>query len=135
MFEGFDFSALDDPGFKEDAVREEIIAPMLRRLGFAPTGERRVQRSQNLVHPYVMIGTRKHKVNIIPDYTFWLGTPPLLILDAKAPSESILQSEHFEQAYSYATHPEVRAAHFALCNGRRLVVYDVARFEPVIALA
>jgi hypothetical protein len=135
VFEDFDFGVLDDPTFKEDAVREEIIAPMLRRLGFAPSGEKRVQRSQNLVHPYVMIGTKKHKVNIVPDYTFWLGMKPLLILDAKAPSESIEKSEHAEQAYSYAIHPEVRAAHYALCNGRRLLVYDVAKFEPVLDVA
>lgn len=35
MFEEFDFSLLDDPEFKEDAVREEIVAPILNRLGFA----------------------------------------------------------------------------------------------------
>jgi len=43
-----------------------------------------------------------------------------------------VKSEDAAQAYSYAIHPEVRAAHFALCNGRRLVVYDVAKFEPVL---
>jgi hypothetical protein len=29
VFEGFDFGVIDDPGFKEDAVREEIIAPIV----------------------------------------------------------------------------------------------------------
>lgn len=29
----FDFSCLDDPAFREDAVREEMIAPILRALG------------------------------------------------------------------------------------------------------
>ena len=45
MFAGFDFSALDDPTFKEDAVREEIIAPLLRRAGYRPAGVLRVQRT------------------------------------------------------------------------------------------
>lgn len=29
---GFDFTVLEDPEFKEDAVREEIVAPLLRAL-------------------------------------------------------------------------------------------------------
>lgn len=59
-FEEFDQSVLQSPDFKEDAVREEIIAPMLRRLGYAVSGATRVQRSQTLLHPFVRIGTRKH---------------------------------------------------------------------------
>lgn len=135
LFEAFDLDALEDPGFKEDAVREEIIAPILKRLGYTPTGQTRVQRSQSLVHPFVRIGTRKHPVNIIPDYTLWHGDKALLVLDAKAPSESVVQSAHTEQAYSYAIHPEVRAPNYALCNGRRLVVYDLTHFDPVLDVA
>ncbi len=85
MFEAFDFGALDDPGFKEDAVREEIVAPILKRLGYTPTGQVRVQRSQNLVHPFVKIGTRKHPVNIIPDYTLGTRTRPCLRWTPKGP--------------------------------------------------
>jgi predicted RNA-binding Zn-ribbon protein involved in translation (DUF1610 family) len=66
MFTDFDFSALDDPTFKEDAVREEIFAPILRRAGYTPTGSMRVQRSKPLTHPFVMIGSKKHPVSVIP---------------------------------------------------------------------
>ena len=30
----FDFSLLDNKDFKEDSVREDIIAPLLKELGF-----------------------------------------------------------------------------------------------------
>jgi len=66
MFDGFDFKVLDDPAFKEDAVREEIIAPILRRLGYQPSGRARIQRSKTLTHPFVRIGVRRHPVNIVP---------------------------------------------------------------------
>jgi hypothetical protein len=89
VFEDFEFRVLENPEFKEDAVREEIVAPIIKRLGYPPSGEVRVQRSKNLVHPFVRIGTRKHQVNIIPDYTLWHGEKALLVLDAKAPGESI----------------------------------------------
>jgi len=57
---------------------------------------------------------------------------PILIIDAKMPSEEIIRSPHVEQAYSYAIHPEVRCDHYALCNGRMLVLFAVREFEPVL---
>lgn len=135
MFEGFDFKILEDPSFKEDAVREELIAPLLRRLGYAPTGRLRVVRSKTLVHPFVMIGCKKHRVNIVPDYTLILDEKPLLVLDAKAPTEPIIKSHHVEQVFSYAIHPDIRCSTYGLCNGRQLVLYDVQRFEPIFQIA
>lgn len=135
MFEDFDFSVLDDPSFKEDAVREEIIAPILKRLGYQPSGRYRVERSKNLVHPFVHIGTRRHRVNIIPDYTLWCDDKALLVLDAKSPGEDIRRSHHVEQAYSYAIHPEVRCEHYALCNGRQLILFHINEFEPLLVFS
>ena len=135
MFSDFDFSVLDSPTFKEDAVREEIIAPIVRRLGYAPSGSIRVQRSKTLIHPYVMIGSKRHPVNIVPDYTLYADDKALAVLEAKGPQERIIQSDHVEQAYSYAIHPEVRADHYALCNGRDLVVYNTRQFAPILQVA
>jgi hypothetical protein len=134
MFEGFDFSVLNDTGFKEDSVREEIVAPILWRLGYQPSGRARVQRSKALSHPFVRIGVRKHPVNIIPDYTLLYDDKTILVIDAKRPSEEILRSHHVEQAYSYAIHPEVRCEHYALCNGKMLVLFAVREFEPLLVL-
>lgn len=59
LYDDFDFSVLDSSEFKEDAVREDLIAPLLRRLGYLANGLNRVQRSKTLVHPFVMIGPKK----------------------------------------------------------------------------
>jgi hypothetical protein len=131
MFPDFDYSALDDPTFKEDAVREEIIAPILRRAGYKPTGALRVQRSKPLTHPFVMIGSKKHPVTIVPDYTLFHEDRPLMILDGKRPTEDIIRSIHVEQAYSYAIHPEIRCRVFGLCNGRQLSLFHTERSEPL----
>jgi hypothetical protein len=131
----FDFSALDDPTFKEDAVREEIIAPILRCAGYRPTGPLRVQRSQPLKHPFVMIGSKKHPVSIVPDYTLFHEDRALMILDAKNPSEEIVNSIHVEQAYSYAIHPEVRCEIYGLCNGRHLTFFHTSRSQPLFVIA
>lgn len=105
MFKNFNFSILNDPEFKEDSVREEIILPILQALGYSATGKYRIIRSKTLDHPYVMIGCKKRKTSIIPDYLFKLDDRYGFVLDAKAPSETIYKSRNVEQVYSYAIHP------------------------------
>jgi hypothetical protein len=68
IFCNFDFSLLDSPEFKEDSVREEIILPILKHLGYNASGKNKIIRSKTLVHPCVYIGTHKHEISIIPDY-------------------------------------------------------------------
>lgn len=126
----FDFSCLDDPAFREDAVREELIAPLFRALGFRAAGKHKIERSKNLKTPFVMVGSTKRPFRIIPDYTLLIDNKPVLVLDAKAPSESVSKREHIWQAYSYAVHPEVRCDHYGICNGRRLVLYAMDTWAP-----
>jgi hypothetical protein len=135
MFENFDPRIFTDRDFKEDSVREVIIVPMLSRLGYFPTGRQTVVRSKNLIQPFIYVGTRRHVVNIIPDYTLYFDGRPIAVLDAKSPTESVDSPANVQQAYSYAIHPEVRANHFALCNGRWLVVYNINSTTPLINIA
>ncbi|HUP58892.1 MAG TPA: hypothetical protein VNA69_00585 [Thermoanaerobaculia bacterium] len=135
MFTNFEPRLFDDPDFKEDAVREVIIAPMLSRLGYHPVGPDRVLRSKHLMHPYIYIGTRKHPVTIIPDYTLLHDDRPILILDAKSPHENVLSEANVQQAYSYTIHPEIRCGHFALCNGRVLAFFSVDAAKPLLLLS
>lgn len=76
IFGNFDFSCLSDYEFKEDAVREDIIAPLLRSIGYSATGKNKMIRSRSLTHPYVMFGSQKRKVNIIPDYLLQVDGKP-----------------------------------------------------------
>ena len=119
MFETFDFKVLDDPSFKEDGVREELIAPF-SSAAWLSTDRQIVVPSKPLVHPFVMIGSKRYPIHIIPDYTLLVDNQPLLVLDAKAPGEPVVNSQHVEQVFSYAIHPEVRCKWSGLCNGREL---------------
>ncbi len=133
IFENFDFYALEDPEFKEDSVREELVLPIIKALGYQVSGDSRVVRSRSLVHPYVALGSQKRKVSIVPDYLFLSDGKPYWVLDAKSPSEEITKSKHVEQAYSYAIHPEVRAELYALCNGKEFTLYSVKHFDPILS--
>lgn len=132
MFSEFDFDVLNDPEFQEDAVREEIILPIIKNLGYQISGDNRVIRSRSLINPLVAIGSKQRKVSIIPDYLFLADDKPFWVLDAKSPGEQITRSKHVEQAYSYAIHPEVRAQYYALCNDESFILYQVSKFEPIL---
>jgi len=132
MYETFDFSVLNNPEFKEDSVREELIQPLIKSLGYTVSGGARIIRSRSLVHPFVSIGSVRHKISIIPDYVFEIEGKVHWILETKSPSEAILKSKHLEQAYSYCIHPEIRSNFYALCNGRQFVLYDVRKSDPVL---
>ena len=134
MFPNFDPKLFDDPSFKEDSVREVVIAPMLARLGYHPSGKSRVARSKALVHPFIFIGTTKRPVTIIPDYTLLHDEKPIFILDAKAPTEDVMKPANVQQAYSYAIHPEIRSDNFGLCNGRELVVFSTSASAPLLRI-
>lgn len=131
LFSNFDFNILDDPDFKEDSVREEIIAPLLKELGYSASGKNKIIRSKALKHPYVYIGTKKHTIHIIPDYLMRVGEDDSWVLDAKAPHENILDGKNVEQAFSYAIHPDVRSNLYALCNGRAISVFQTNKLNPI----
>lgn len=135
ILKDFHLPLLDDSGFKEDSVREEIIAPILRQLGYAASGPQTIQRSKSLIHPFVYIGTKAHQVHIIPDYTLCVDGKPCWILDAKAPTEDIRKGKHREQVYSYAMHKDIRVPLYALCNGRRFIIYHVSEEHPLVDIS
>ncbi|RRJ90754.1 type I restriction enzyme HsdR N-terminal domain-containing protein [Flavobacterium macacae] len=132
ILENFDFDLLNHPDFKEDSVREEIILPIIKNLGYSASQPNQIIRSRNLTHPYVSIGSQRKKIYIIPDYIFEINGKPGWILDAKSPSESTINSIHVEQAYSYAIHSEVRVNYFALCNGIYFTLYSISKSEPLL---
>lgn len=130
--EGFDWSVLDSSEFQEDAVREEIISPLLWMLGYKATPPNKIVRSKRLEHPFVALGTTQHRISLVPDYLMYAEDRPAWILDAKSPKESVSDPLHEGQAYSYVCHRDVRADWYAVCNGREFAAFHVAdmRREP-----
>ncbi len=130
--EGFNFEVLDDLDFKEDSVREEIIVPIVKAVGYGPSKPFKTIRSKALEHPFVSVGSSRKKITCIPDYLFEVNDRYSWILEAKGPNENILDGKHVEQAYSYAIHSEIRVPLFALCNGREFVLFHISKSEPVL---
>ncbi len=132
--ENIDFNLLQSEDIKEDTIREEIIAPILKALGYSAFSENKIIRSKNLEHPYVQFGTTSKKVYIIPDYILQVQNKNAFIIDAKNPRENILTGINPEQAYSYAIHREVKVSKYVLCNGIDIVIFDVNELEPILKM-
>ena len=125
----FDFSLLSGRDFRENSVREEIVVPLLRGLGYSASPPHTIIRSRPLPHPYVYIGTSAKHITIIPDYILQRDSRNAWVLDAKAPLEIVDTGKSVEQAYSYAIHKDVRVPLYALCNGHRLVVFHISQWR------
>lgn len=130
IFQYLDFQSIkNNPDFKEDSVREVIILPLLKALGYT---EKNIIRSKSLEHPFLKVGSKKRKINLIPDYLLKIENNYGWVLDAKAPNENIKNGDHVEQVYSYAYHPEVRSNYFALCNGLEFSLFKTSATDTPI---
>lgn len=132
IFSDFDFSSLDSMEFKEDSVREDLIMPMLKELGYSSQSENKIIRSKSVSHPFVQTGSGKHQLTSIPDYLFEVGGKYAWVLDAKAPNEDIKTGKNVEQTYFYAIHPEIRVDYYALCNGREFILFHISQSSAVL---
>lgn len=122
LFERINFSNLN-----EADVREEIIAPLIRKLGYRSGTRNNIIREQSLRYPKIFIGHKNQKkdpiLRGIADYILEVETSIRWVIEAKAP-DAVIDNDVIEQAYTYANHPEVRAVYFSICNGRELIVYQ-----------
>jgi 16S rRNA G966 N2-methylase RsmD len=130
LFGQVDFKKIaNDPDFKEDSVREVIILPIIKELGYT---QENIVRSKTLQHPFLKIGSKKRPINLVPDYALKVENNFAWVLDAKAPNQKIINDDNVEQVYSYATHPEIRSNYFTLCNGLEFSVYRTADTDKPI---
>ena len=124
IFPAFDFEAMN-----ESDVREEIIAPLLRELGYRSGTVNNIIREQHLVYPRSQLGRQKAKDPLLrgkADYICVAGGKVRWVIEAKPPSEK-LNEQTEAQAHSYAVHPEIRAVLFVATNGREFKVYQSNR--------
>lgn len=113
----------------EATVREEVLAPFLRQLGYKTGTDADIHREVNLVYPKIYLGTKSNKDPFIrgrADYIIEVKDHARWVLEAKA-SDHVIDNESAEQAYTYAIHGEVRAVYFVISNGKRLVVYNTSQ--------
>ncbi|WGE91951.1 type I restriction enzyme HsdR N-terminal domain-containing protein [Actinobacillus genomosp. 1] len=111
---------LDISGFSEADVREEIINPILRILGYKKGQYSSLDREKHLR----FFNDEKFKNKFI-DYSATLWKESFWIVEAKKPlNQDNFSFEHFQQALIYAIHPEINASIIVLCDGNIFSVFD-----------
>lgn len=129
----FDFSLLDDKDFKEDSVREDIIVPLLKELGFESKKSKNgltLKRSVALKSDTIIGSNKpiKSKELIIPDYVLYIDGEPQCVLDAKAPTVNIsIRSNAERQVFYYAINKEIKAPFYAICNGKYFLIFNTSK--------
>ncbi|RDU72411.1 hypothetical protein CQA66_04945 [Helicobacter aurati] len=126
-----DFSLLHNENFKEDSVREYIIMPLLKELGFLPKNEQNPSKFEIVLSQTqkvdFKVGSNKNiQANLTPDYAIYIDSKIHCILDAKAPKVNIEKgSEAEKQVLSYVLY--FQSPFYALCNGYKFLFFETAR--------
>jgi hypothetical protein len=134
------FDALNFDNFNEADVREEVLAPLIRFLGYKSGTEHNVIREQSLRYPQISMGRKDEKkdppLRGKADYILTADNKVQWVIEAKSASVPIGIDE-IEQAYTYANHPEIRGVFFALCNGHLLKIFQTnlgPTAEPILTI-
>jgi hypothetical protein len=124
-----DFPMRDFTTLNEADIREEIIAPLLKYLGYRSGTDNNVIREQTLHYPHAFLGRKKPNdppVRGRADYICEAQKKIRWVIEAKPPNADISADDN-EQAYTYANHPEIRAVYFCLTNGKSFQVFQTNR--------
>ncbi|MDR0485417.1 MAG: type I restriction enzyme HsdR N-terminal domain-containing protein, partial [Elusimicrobiota bacterium] len=127
LFNGLNFKTiLSNADFTEESVRAVIVDPLLKELGY---GQSDIVRNKNL---QLKVGSAQKTISLMPDYLLKAGEYFSFVLDAKSPSQNILDEGNINQAFSYAVHPQVNSKYFALCNGIDFALFRTSDIKTPI---
>ena len=108
-------------------VREDLVAPLLKQLGYARNTKHNLLREMPLRYPQSSIGRKKKSDPPLlgfADYVLEADGKVRWTVETKPPEP--IKTDDIEQAFSYARHPEVNGQYFVLCNGIEFVIYQTA---------
>lgn len=120
MFGSFNLDRMN-----ETDVRENIVAPLLRELGYRHSTSADIITEQILRYPKAFLGRKKsHDPDLRgkADYILEVDRRLRWVIEVKGPGET-LGPDELDQAYSYAAHPEIKALFFVVTNGRQFLIY------------
>lgn len=113
----------------ETDVREDIISPLIHKLGYRKGSEFDIIREQPLRYSKEFLGRKKKTDPDLrgkADYICDVKNNIRWVIEAKSPDVEI-GIDDIEQAYSYAIHSEVRAIYYCLCNGRTFSFFQTMK--------
>jgi len=120
VFGDFNFERMN-----ETDVRENIIVPLLRELGYRRDSDNDIITEQSLRYPKAFLGRKKStdpKLRGKADYILEVDRRLRWVIEVKAPTIEIDDDDR-DQAWTYAAHPEVKSIFYMVTNGRVFELY------------
>lgn len=121
--------SLEVGDYTEADVREEIISPLLRVLGYEKQSNFSIDREKGLQ----LLGRKN-----FPDYSLTLWSENFWLIEAKKPGrvKNHFGAEDIRQVVGYAVHPAINAALAVMCDGRNITIFDRedSLLEPIITV-
>ena len=107
----------DATNYSEADVREEMISPLLKILGYDKQSYFSIERTK----PIQLLGRKNYL-----DYNLTLWSANFWLIEAKKPKGvgKKFGVSAIRQAVGYAVHPEINAALIVLCDGQKIAVFD-----------
>lgn len=111
-------------------VREEIVRPFLHALGYKRGTANDIRTEVKLTYERRVLGRRKpktdHPMEGRADYICHVVSYARWTVEAKASTHQLSDLD-WEQAHSYACHPDIAASLFLVTNGRQFRLYSIDR--------
>lgn len=120
MFDAYDFGRMN-----ETDVREAIVFPVIRQLGYRHSSANDIITELSLRYPKQFVGRKKKSDPDLrgkADYILEVDRRLRWVVEVKAPSEAI-DDDVRQQAYSYAVHAEIQGLFYVVTNGRTWEVH------------
>ena len=122
----------DFENMNETDVREEIVRPLISRLGYRHGTEAYVQTEVRLSYGAAFLGRKDPKKDPLlqgrPDYVCGVVAAGRWIIEVKAPGAGIGR-ETVQQAHTYAAHPEIAAYFFIVTSGKLFRLFETGSLD------
>jgi serine/threonine protein kinase len=116
------FTELDN----EARVRESLVAPLLRSLGYA-------EEDIQVEYPLGFRDQIPLRADYVVSVEHEFGLPPnRLVVEAKRPNTNLKSPEILNQTAYYASHRSVQASHVVTVNGFELNVYEAKGVDTTL---
>ncbi|MCA6123533.1 type I restriction enzyme HsdR N-terminal domain-containing protein [Bradyrhizobium sp. WSM 1704] len=124
LFETFNVSAMN-----ETDVREAIVRPLLKALGYSHGTAANIRTEYTLQYDRAFLGRKDRdkdpKLRGRADYICEVIPYGRWIVEVKSPAHE-LTLDDAQQARTYAAHPEIAARFYLLTNGREFKIYQTS---------
>lgn len=135
------FAKKDFSNFSEADIREEVITPIIRMLGYEKNTDYEVEREETFETKEMFLNVGRKRIDL--DYLCNVRKNNFWLIEAKNGKNKELTEEELQQAYLYSLHPKVNCRYFAVTNGWFFNLYDRNKyikdensdiFEPVLSI-